>query len=64
VTSIAEILATLIDVRDYLDDHSDADHNGVYYVPNKAMQLIVELDDAIAKLRRLRVSVGDPQWKN
>lgn len=51
-TNIADILDTLASVRDYLADHSDADHNGVKYVPNKAMRLMMDLDEAIAKLRR------------
>jgi hypothetical protein len=46
--TISDILDTLTDVREFLLDHSDADHNGVNYVP----RLMIELDEVITQLRR------------
>jgi hypothetical protein len=46
-----DILETLQEIQQYLDDRSDADHNGISYVPNKAMRLSMALDDVLVAIK-------------
>ena len=40
--------ALLYDIADFLGDQADADLDGDRYVPNKAMQLLTELREAMS----------------
>jgi hypothetical protein len=48
-------IAAMHEALEYLDGYADADHNGSTFVPNDAMKLSLELQEAVAAL----LSVGD-----
>lgn len=35
----------IADLREFLRDQEDADHNGISYVPNDAMRLLIRLNE-------------------
>jgi hypothetical protein len=42
---LPEVGELLDDIRDFLRDQEDADHNGISYVPNEAMRLLMRLNE-------------------
>jgi hypothetical protein len=51
---LAQLVAHLREARELLEDYVDADHNGICYIPNAAMQADALLAEAISLAEKLK----------
>jgi hypothetical protein len=46
----AEVEELVNDLREYLSDREDADHNGERFIPNEEMRLLIRLNELFPAL--------------